>query len=93
MIKTIQSVSSSEFAGKFGQWSFSAQKAPVKVVNNKTGNVLGYFISEQEFEAVRALRDLLPRAAPAWDVSPESAAELDKPLPRLRPELDRLMED
>lgn len=85
----VQNVSSSEFAGKFGQWSFNAQRAPVKVVNNKTGNVLGYFVSAQEFEALMELRDLLPRAAPAWEIS----AELEKPLPRLRPELDRLMED
>lgn len=92
MIK-FQSVSSSEFAGKFGQWSFSAQQAPVKVVNNKTGNVLGYFVSAQEFDALMKARELMQRAAPAWEISPELARALDKPAPRLRPELDHLMEE
>ncbi len=92
MIK-FQSVSSSEFAGKFGQWSFSAQRSPVKVVNNKTGNVLGYFVSESEFEELQRARALAARSGPAWDVSEAIAVELDKPLPRLRPELDHLMEE
>lgn len=92
-MQKIQHVSSSEFAGKFGQWSFNAQQAPVKVVNNKTGSVLGYFVSAREFEEMSRARDLLPRAAPAWEINPKLAAELDKPLPRLRPELDHLMEE
>jgi hypothetical protein len=86
-------VSSSEFAGKFGQWSFSAQQAPVKVVNNKTGSVLGYFVSAKEFEELLRAREMLPRAAPAWEISPALAAELDKPLAPLRPELDHLMDE
>ena len=65
MIKNIQSVSSSDFAGKFGQWSFNAQQAPVKVVNNKTGSVLGYFVSAREFEDLQRLKEMLPRSAPA----------------------------
>jgi hypothetical protein len=92
MIK-FQSVSSSDFAGKFGQWSFSAQRSPVKVVNNKTGNVLGYFVSENEFEELQRAKALAARSAPAWNVSEAIGAELDKPLPRLRPDLDHLMED
>lgn len=92
MTKT-QQVSSSDFAGKFGQWSFSAQSAPVKVVNNKTGVVMGYFISAREFEEYMRLRDRLPRAVAAWEISEELAAELEKPLPRLRPELDHLMDE
>jgi hypothetical protein len=89
----IKTVSSSEFAGRFGQWSFTAQSAPVMVTNQKTGVVLGYFISAHEFEDFLKLRDRLPKAAFAWEMPPDLAAELDKPLPRARPELDKLMDD
>ena len=86
-------VSSSEFAGKFGHWSFAAQSAPVKVVNNKTGAVIGYFVSAREFSEFVRLRDRLPRAVPAWEMDDELAAELQKPLDERYPELDHLMEE
>jgi hypothetical protein len=86
-------VSSSEFAGKFGHWSFEAQTVPVKVVNNKTGNVLGYFVSAREFSEFVRLRDRLPRAIPAWEMDEELLAELSKPLPPDYPDLDCLMEE
>lgn len=86
-------VSSSEFAGRFGHWAFEAQSAPIRVVNNKTGAVMGCFVSAREFDDLMQARDLVPRAGPAWEISPGLAAELDKPLPNLRPELDHLMED
>lgn len=89
----IQKVSSTEFAGRFGQWSFSAQSAPVMVTNQKTGVVLGYFISATEFAEFLKVRDLLPKARFAWEMPDELVAELDKPLQRRRPELDALMDD
>lgn len=88
----IRNATSSEFAGRFGQWSFSAQTAPVKVTNNKTGMVLGYFVSAAEFEAYLRVRDAMPVAAFVWEMPDDLAAELDKPLARPRPELDGLME-
>ena len=89
----LQKVSSTEFASRFGQWSFTAQAAPVMVTNQKTGMVLGYFVSAVEFEAYLKVRDQLPQARYAWEMPDEIAAELDKPLPRRRPELDALLED
>jgi len=89
----VQKVSSTDFAGRFGQWSFTAQAAPVMVTNQKTGMVLGYFVSAGEFEAYLRVRDLLPKANFAWEMPDDLAAELDKPLPRRRPELDALMDD
>ena len=44
----VQKVSSTEFAGKFGRWSFAAQSAPVMVTDRKTGVVKGYFVSARE---------------------------------------------
>jgi hypothetical protein len=92
-VSKVQKVSSSEFAGKFGQWSFNAQSAPVKVVNNKTGNVLGYFVSAREFEDFLRAREHLPKSVWAWELSAELVAELEKPLRRRRPELDHLLEE
>ena len=92
-MRRIKSVSSSEFAGRFGQWSFTAQSAPVRVTNQKTGVVLGYFISAGEFEDYMKVRDHLPKAAYAWEMPADLAAELDEPLAGVRPALDALMED
>jgi hypothetical protein len=89
----VRTVSSSEFAGRFGHWSFEAQSAPVKVVNNKTGAVLGYFVSAREFSEFVRLRDRLPRALAAWELDEETIAELKKPLPDDYPDLDYLMDE
>lgn len=90
----IQKVSSTDFAGRFGQWSFTAQSAPVQVTNRKTGMVLGYFISATEFEEFLRVRDHLPKARFAWEMPADLAAELDKPLgPCRRPDLDALMNE
>ncbi len=78
----VQRVSSSEFAGKFGHWSFAAQSAPVMVTDKKTGVVKGYFISAHEFGEFLRLRDRLPKAGFVWDMDADMAAELEKPLPR-----------
>ncbi len=86
-------VSSSEFAGRFGHWAFEAQSAPIKVVNNKTGQVLGYFASAREFSEFVRLRDRLPRALYAWELDDEMLAELQKPLPEDYPDLDHLMDE
>jgi hypothetical protein len=88
-----QEVSSSEFAGRFGHWAFEAQKAPIKVTNQKTGAVLGYFVSAREFGEFVRLRDRLPRALPAWEMDAELIGELEKPLEERHPELDHLMDD
>jgi hypothetical protein len=93
MTRQIRSVSSSEFSGRFGQWSFSAQAAPVRVTNQKTGMVLGYFVSEQEFEDYVRLRDGAPLSRFAWEMPDEFVSELNKPIANLHPELDCLMED
>lgn len=85
-------VSSSEFAGRFGHWAFEAQKKPVKVVNNKTGATLGYFVSEREFEEYQRLRGL-PRSVWPWELSPDLLEELKKPLEPYPHELDELLED
>lgn len=89
----VQKVSSSEFAGRFGQWSFTAQSAPVMVTNQKTGVVLGYFVSAGEFEEYLKVRDLLPKARFAWEMPDDLANELDKPLGRRRQDLDPLMDE
>lgn len=89
----IKTVSSSEFAGRFGHWAFEAQSKPVKVVNNKTGATLGYFVSEKEFGEFVRLRDRLPRAIAAWEMDEELAAELRKPLPEDYPDLDYLLDE
>lgn len=47
------------------------------VTNNKTGTVLGYFISAAEFEAYLGVRDRLPKAAFAWEMPDDLAAGLD----------------
>jgi hypothetical protein len=93
MSAKVQQVSSSEFAGKFGKWSFNAQSAPVKVVNNKTGAVLGYFVSAREFAEFLRLRDRLPRAIHASEFDQELLAELQKPLPDDYPDLEHLMDE
>jgi hypothetical protein len=82
----VQKVSSSEFAGKFGHWSFAAQSAPVMVTDQKTGVVKGYFVSANEFAEFLRLRDRLPKAGFIWDMSADMAAELEKPLPKNYPE-------
>lgn len=89
----VKKVSSTEFAGRFGQWSFTAQSAPVMVTNQKTGVVLGYFVSAGDFEEYLRVRDLLPQARFAWEMPDDLAAELEKPLQRRRPELDALMDE
>ena len=89
----IRTASSSEFASRFGKWSFSAQSAPVMVTNRKTGIVLGYFVSAAEFEHYLKVRDFLPRSAFAWEMPDDLAAELEMPAGRRRPELDALMDD
>lgn len=89
----IKEVSSTDFAGKFGRWSFVVQQAPVKVVNNKTGSAVGYFVSAREFEEFVRLREHLPRAMFAWELDDEMLAELKKPLPKNYPDLEHLMKD
>ena len=89
----IKKVSSTEFAGKFGQWSFAAQTAPIMVTDRKTGVVKGYFVSAREFAEFLRLRERMPMAGFAWQMSPEMAAELEKPLPKNYPDLDRLMKE
>lgn len=88
-----RTVSSSEFAGRFGHWAFAAQTSPIKVVNNKTGQVLGYFASAREFSEFVRLRDRLPRALYAWEMDDEMIAELGKPLPDDYPDLEHLMDE
>lgn len=89
----VREVSSSEFAGRFGHWAFEAQTNPIKVVNNKTGQVLGYFASAREFSEFARLRNRLPRALYAWELDEEMIAELEKPLPADYPDLDYLMDE
>lgn len=89
----VRAVSASEFAGRFGHWAFQAQTAPVKVVNNKTGAVLGYFVPAKEYEEFLRVRDQLPKAVWAWELSPDLAAELEKPLTPYASDLDALAED
>jgi hypothetical protein len=81
----VQKVSSSEFAGKFGHWSFAAQSAPIMVTDQKTGVVKGYFVSAQEFAEFMRIRDALPKAGFMWEMGADMAAELKKPLPRHYP--------
>ena len=81
----VQKVSSSEFAGKFGHWSFAAQSSPVMVTDRKTGVVKGYFVSAAEFAEFLRVRDRLPKAGYVWEMSDDMAAELEKPLPRNYP--------
>lgn len=89
----VHKVASSEFAGRFGHWAFEAQTAPIKVVNNKTGAVLGYFVSAREFGEFVRLRDRLPRAVWAWELDEDLLEELKKPVPNNHPELDHLMDE
>jgi hypothetical protein len=89
----IQQVSSSEFAGKFGRWAFDVHQAPVKVVNNKTGSAVGYFVSAREFEEFLRLREYLPRAVRASELGDDIIAELKKPLPNDYPDLEHLLKD
>lgn len=89
----VRAVSSSEFAGRFGHWAFESQAAPVKVVNNKTGATLGYFVSAREFSEFVRLRDYLPRAVPAWEMSEDLVREMEKPLPEDYPDLDHLLDE
>ena len=86
-------VSSSDFAGRFGHWAFEAQAVPVRVVNQKTGKVLGYFVSAREFSEFVRLRDRLPRALAAWELDEETIDELKKPLPDDYPDLDHLLDE
>ena len=89
----VHTVSSSEFAGRFGHWAFTAQSAPVKVVNNKTGATLGYFVPAREFSEFVRLRDRLPRAVWAWELDEDLLEELKKPVPNNHPELDHLRDE
>jgi hypothetical protein len=88
----IVQVSSTEFASKFGRWSFEAQRSPIEVTNHKTGVVLGYFVSSQVFEEFLRVRARMPKAFYAWEMSEATAAELRKPAPAT-PDLDSLMEE
>jgi hypothetical protein len=83
-------VTSSAFAGRFGHWAFEAQKAPVKVVNAKTGNVLGYFVAAAEFAEYQRLRGM-PRSVWASELSPDLLEELLKPVEPYTHELDELL--
>jgi hypothetical protein len=65
----------------------------IMVTNQKTGMVLGYFVSAAEFDEYLKVRDLLPKAGFAWEMPVDLAAELEKSLARRRPELDALMEE
>ena len=89
----VPEVSSSDFAGRFGHWAFEAQRSPVKVVNNKTGATLGYFVAAGDFSEFVRLRDRLPRAIPAWQMDEDLIAELEKPLPADYPDLDHLLDE
>ncbi len=89
----VQKVSSTAFASRFGQWAFTAQSAPVMVTNQKTGMVLGFFVSAGDFEHYLRVRDLIPKARFAWEMPDELAAELDTPLGGLRAELDTLIDE
>lgn len=91
--KKLRNVSSTEFAGRFGQWSFAAQSEPVMVTNQKTGVVLGYFVSAAEFASYLKVRDRLPKVGYAWEMDANLSAALDKKLPQRRPKLDKLMAD
>jgi len=64
------------------------------VTNQKTGVVLGYFVSATEFEEFPKVRDLLPQSRFAWETpAGPRGGTLEKPLNRRRPELDALMEE
>jgi hypothetical protein len=89
----VPDVASSDFAGRFGHWAFEAQTSPVRVVNQKTGKVLGYFVSAREFSEFVRLRDRLPRALAAWELDEDTIAELKKPLPDDYPDLDYLLDE
>ena len=92
--KKLRNVSSTEFAGRFGQWSFAAQSEPVMVTNQKTGVVLGYFVSAGEFASYLKVRDRLPEVRRyAWEMAPDLGASLNKKLPKRRPKLDKRMAD
>ena len=93
IVTTVKQVSSRELAGRFGQWSFTAQSAPVQVTNQKTGVVLGYFVSASELEAYLEVRERLPQSPFVREMPDELAAELDKPIVHRRPEYDSLMEE
>ncbi len=93
LAKKLRNVSSTEFAGRFGQWSFAAQSEPVMVTNQKTGVVLGYFVSAGEFASYLKVRDSLPEVRYAWEMDANLAASLSKKLPKRRPKLDKLMAD
>jgi hypothetical protein len=63
------------------------------VTNQKTGVVLGYFVSATEFEEYLKVRDLLPKAQFASEMPADLVEELEKLLNWRRPELDALMEE
>jgi hypothetical protein len=63
------------------------------VTNQKTGVVLGYFVSATEFEEYLKVRDLLPKAQFAWEMPADLVEELEKLLNWRRLELDALMEE
>jgi hypothetical protein len=90
---SIQKVSSTKFAGRLGQWSFTAQSAPVMVTNQKTGVTLGYFVSAQEFEEFLRVPDLLPQSRFAWEMPADMAEALATPVQSDRRALDTLMDD
>jgi hypothetical protein len=82
-------VSSTEFAGKFGQWSFKAQSTPVEVVNNKTGVTLGYFISERDFHTlVRVMGGYNRKSLHASELPNDLVMELEEPVAPYTHELD-----
>lgn len=63
------------------------------VTNQKTGVVLGYFVSAGEFASYLKVRDRLPKVGYAWEMDAALSQSLDKKLPRRRPKLNKLMED
>jgi hypothetical protein len=84
--RAMPKVTSTEFASRFGHWSLKAQREPVGVVNSKTGTVVGYFLSEEDFIQYLRVRDMLPKSRWAWEMDEEMIAELKKPLPADYPE-------
>ncbi len=93
LMAAIQKMSSTEFAGRFGQWSFTAQSAPVMVTNQKTGVTLGYFVSAHEFEEFLRVRELMPQARFAWEMPAVMSEALTEPVKSAKRDLDALMDD
>jgi len=87
----MKQVSSSEFAGKFGQWAFAAQSTPVMVTNQKTGMVMGYFVSAAEFDELQGKST--PQAGPRLTKPTRSRVSpvMDDQRPTPHPEIEALI--